>query len=1124
MYTSGWCKGILIAVVLVLMTGAAVFASVDIPKVDGIVIDGDGSDWGDAGFRVGMTNPIQGITAGASDFDLEYRVGWNEKGILVFARVRDNEIQEADEKTALQQGDSMQLWMGTGEGYSNYCRFAITTDADPSYPDHRWKKWDRRTEKTGEADITFAGKRALGGYTMEVLLPWSNLGITPKPGDVVGFQVDAADVDSAKSRCRLLWHPNGIVSDPNDNPKILIPVRLSKSPSPPVLAAATIKASKRDGHAAVSVRTTRELVGKTLSLDGANEEKVLLARQGWGLAEFEVPFGKIIGDDAKSQVFADGKLIAETPPMQVTKGTVVDDKGRPVAGAKVVAVYGSSPNSTADKTLVTDADGRFVLPLIDAYMFLAVADGYSLNNVYRNPNMKDRVELMLFPERKLNGRVVDENGEPLSGVEVAVKSMYGGANSGLYVNLSPYDKDEFNLSAITDENGAFTISHLPDCLLFQYYDVRLITHKPGRAVIFTTLQSDGMAKEVEITDPPACSLSGKVYLPGRTGPAPEGTGLKLYIPSKNSADFRYAYVGKDGKFECEELPPSSIKLCLNTDSNPDAGKEGVPAWALPAVENIELTPEKPVVLDLELVRGSLIEGAVVEDGTEKHFNRVGIAASGPGSFSTLRGYESVVNTKDGKFYMRVPPGETTIRVKYVETENNHWVSLYEDPPEVKVSAVDGEDISDLVIKVNVMNSREMAYQAAGKPVLPDIVLTGGTYDLEWDPELDVTTSAYRRPEEIKGDVGAIINAHPEPKSEKPLYYTVRFDGEGNDGLLAMMIDESGGTGSGYDTAYVDRSRNLDLTDDEPLKLENMGNSSQSSSDWLTVPCRQGRPGAERTENPVSIRFAVSMYGDYVYTSMSIRGSWSGMIDSNKGKICFAAIDSNGNGVYSDHPLVGDDYGYKYDSLDSFCADVNGCGRLVVYYSSRQMFTQGDAVSVAGRLYTVEVSDKGNRVEIAPYAGESGSFIIPACSLGEAEARVSSIEMVGKAGLFNFQEMPEEPILLPAGKYKPMYLTMELGSDPARRMQIRAYNDKELIEIEPGEETALSLGGPITSAIEPDKKTLALTPGKMESINWETKAGDNTVLQGLSSLSSVIVTADFLGADKNVLYSIKAGAG
>ncbi len=53
---------------------------------------------------------------------------------------------------------------------------------------------------------------------------------------------------------------------------------------------------------------------------------------------------------------------------------------------------------------------------------------------------------------------------------------------------------------------------------------------------------------------------------------------------------------------------------------------------------------------------------------------------------------------------------------------------------------------------------------------------------------------------------------PRYGSKRPLYFHVVFGKEGKNPMLGV-VDESGGTGAGYDVAYVDENMNGNLTDD-----------------------------------------------------------------------------------------------------------------------------------------------------------------------------------------------------------------------------------------------------------------------------------------------------------------------
>ncbi|MBL9087999.1 MAG: carboxypeptidase regulatory-like domain-containing protein, partial [Planctomycetia bacterium] len=115
------------------------------------------------------------------------------------------------------------------------------------------------------------------------------------------------------------------------------------------------------------------------------------------------------------------------------RGIVVDGAGVAVAGARVVAIPDTATRFLAMEAVgaeggtgaenFTDAQGRFVVAAVgDAplYALVAQADGYGLVSVPDVPVGAD-VSVTLVAARRLHGRVLTIDGEPIAGAEVAVR-------------------------------------------------------------------------------------------------------------------------------------------------------------------------------------------------------------------------------------------------------------------------------------------------------------------------------------------------------------------------------------------------------------------------------------------------------------------------------------------------------------------------------------------------------------------------------------------------------------------------------------------------------------------------------------------------------------------------------
>lgn len=238
----------------------------NIPKIEGVVVDGSGDDWAEQGFRVEFLADPSGRVIPPDDFDVKFRLGWDQQGLLVLVAVRDNVAVERDSLSRLWQADCMEVMVSEHVGSMNRYQLVIASGADPQYKTVRQKIYDWRHPRYKKVELTAqSGSRVFeGGYVIEALLPWANLGVEPNPGMELAFQFvandDDGDAKNSNGSLRVAWF-SGI--DPSGRFN-MYRLRLSDKPSEAVLFRVDREIGL--GRYEVSVRGSSELIGRPVAL------------------------------------------------------------------------------------------------------------------------------------------------------------------------------------------------------------------------------------------------------------------------------------------------------------------------------------------------------------------------------------------------------------------------------------------------------------------------------------------------------------------------------------------------------------------------------------------------------------------------------------------------------------------------------------------------------------------------------------------------------------------------------------------------------------------------------------------------------------------------------------------
>ncbi|MGQ9698063.1 MAG: serine hydrolase [Armatimonadota bacterium] len=256
-------NGILLAAFAGIMLAAALaseaLSSFDVPRLDGIAVDGSPEDWADRGFRVGILASVEGRVLPAHDLDAEFRLGWDDRGLLVLVIVQDDVALESPSDGELWNGDSVELFVASRVGGEGLYQVVVSPGIDPKHP--KLRTWtNRRGASPGlpSPAVEAASAKTDGGYVLEVLLPWSNLPTKPRPGSEIGFQIYVNDSDAPGQRFQAVWYPR---TGTDGDPTAMYPIRLASKPSPPVLVTArgTYEQMRR---IRIDVTAARDFIGK----------------------------------------------------------------------------------------------------------------------------------------------------------------------------------------------------------------------------------------------------------------------------------------------------------------------------------------------------------------------------------------------------------------------------------------------------------------------------------------------------------------------------------------------------------------------------------------------------------------------------------------------------------------------------------------------------------------------------------------------------------------------------------------------------------------------------------------------------------------------------------------------
>ena len=152
----------------------------------------------------------------------------------------------------------MEIFLADRVGSRNRLQLVIASGADPEFGIKRHKLYDHRPEKRGppSMDAQSASRIQAGGYVIEAMIPWKNLGLVPQAGKEAAFQSAANDHAGDDSPLRVVWYPS---LDSHRDPAKTHRVKLAREPSEAVGFRVDRKIGV--GRCTVMIQGAKELVG-----------------------------------------------------------------------------------------------------------------------------------------------------------------------------------------------------------------------------------------------------------------------------------------------------------------------------------------------------------------------------------------------------------------------------------------------------------------------------------------------------------------------------------------------------------------------------------------------------------------------------------------------------------------------------------------------------------------------------------------------------------------------------------------------------------------------------------------------------------------------------------------------
>ena len=298
-------------------------------------------------------------------------------------------------------------------------------------------------------------------------------------------------------------------------------------------------------------------------------------------------------------------------------------------------------------------------------------------------------------------------------------------------------------------------------------------------------------------------------------------------------------------------------------------------------------------------------------------------------------------------------------------------------------------------------------------------------------------------------------AEPVYFSKRPLYGEIRL-GDSEDRSYTIVIDESKGTRSGYDTLYIDANNNEDLTDDPKISGKALDDGNRTEFPSIEVTVSGGGQNYPYRLTPTIYSYQQTM------VQWSPSGYCEGELRFGDKTYKIALFDFTCNGLFNDAYQQFRGTGPIYAFGDTMVMDLDGDGTFQKpYEETREVYYVGKYVSFGNTCYEMQIEPNGRKITVRQTDVPCG-YIVTAKNGGSAE-------LIGTDGAIRLNG-PGSRAKVPAGEYRLAACNFE-GKDEngaVWRIVGRGMWSQPPVQVNPNEKTSLMLGPPLKATVTTNK--------------------------------------------------------